>query len=130
EPAPAPPLVMIESWNELQEGAILLATKESGYSYGEALARTLGLPWTTTHTRTINTAISQSSLIGSVNTPDGWLPCADTIVHLQRRTAARWHPLSTRTTTADGSFSFPLREHHATYRVQVPANTRYRQTCA
>jgi hypothetical protein len=41
EPAPAPPVVLIQSWNELQEGAILLPTDHDGYSMGRRSPK----PW-------------------------------------------------------------------------------------
>ena len=41
EPAPAPPLVLIEAWNELGEGSILVPTVDDGTSYGDALAAVL-----------------------------------------------------------------------------------------
>lgn len=44
EPPPAPPLVMIEAWNELLEGSILVPTVGDGTSYGNALALTLAVP--------------------------------------------------------------------------------------
>jgi hypothetical protein len=46
EPAPAPPVVLIQSWNELQEGAILIPTDQDGYGYGKAIAQAVGIPWT------------------------------------------------------------------------------------
>ena len=45
EPAPAPPIVLIQSWNELQEGAILLPTDENGYGYLRAIADAVGVSW-------------------------------------------------------------------------------------
>jgi hypothetical protein len=45
EPAPAPPLVLIQAWNELQEGSYVLPTDEDGYSYGQAVAQAVGVPW-------------------------------------------------------------------------------------
>jgi Glycosyltransferase WbsX len=45
EPAPAPPVVLIEAWNELQEGAYVLPTDEDGYGYGQAIAQAVGIPW-------------------------------------------------------------------------------------
>jgi len=44
EPPPAPPVVMIEAWNELLEGSILAPTVGDGTSYGDALASTLAMP--------------------------------------------------------------------------------------
>jgi hypothetical protein len=44
EPLPAPPLVLITSWNEIGEGNHLLPTVEDGTSYGDALAAMLTAP--------------------------------------------------------------------------------------
>ena len=41
EPAPAPPLVLIEAWNELSEGSYLVPTIGDGTSYGDSLAAML-----------------------------------------------------------------------------------------
>ncbi len=41
EPAPTPPLVLIEAWNELSEGAYLVPTVGDGTSYGDSLAEML-----------------------------------------------------------------------------------------
>jgi glycosyl transferase family WbsX/IPT/TIG domain-containing protein len=41
EPAPTPPLVIIEAWNELSEGAYLVPTVGDGTSYGDALSAML-----------------------------------------------------------------------------------------
>jgi hypothetical protein len=41
EPAPAPPLVLVEAWNELAEGSYLVPTVGDGKAYGEALAHVL-----------------------------------------------------------------------------------------
>ncbi|MBV8489955.1 MAG: SMP-30/gluconolactonase/LRE family protein [Candidatus Eremiobacteraeota bacterium] len=41
EPPPAPPMVLLEAWNELGEGSYLLPTKGSGDSYTQALAEEL-----------------------------------------------------------------------------------------
>jgi hypothetical protein len=41
EPAPVPPMVLIEAWNELAEGSYILQTVGDGTSYGEALAAML-----------------------------------------------------------------------------------------
>jgi hypothetical protein len=38
EPAPTPPLVLIEAWNELGEDSILVPTVGDGTSYGDSLA--------------------------------------------------------------------------------------------
>jgi hypothetical protein len=44
ERAPAPPLVLIEAWNELGEGSYLVPTVGDGTSYGDALAAMLQMP--------------------------------------------------------------------------------------
>jgi hypothetical protein len=41
EPAPAPPLVLIEAWNEFGEGSHVLPTAGDGTTYGDALATML-----------------------------------------------------------------------------------------
>jgi hypothetical protein len=46
EPSPAPPLVMLASWNELQEGAYVVPTDAEGYSYLQAIASAIGVDWT------------------------------------------------------------------------------------
>jgi hypothetical protein len=38
EPAPAPPMVLVEAWNELGEGSYLIPTVGDGSSYGDSLA--------------------------------------------------------------------------------------------
>jgi hypothetical protein len=42
EPAPSPPIVMMEAWNELGEGSFLAPTAGDGTSYGDSLAAMLG----------------------------------------------------------------------------------------
>jgi hypothetical protein len=44
ESAPAPPLVLIEAWNELGEGSFLVPTIGDGQTYGDALAGMLTSP--------------------------------------------------------------------------------------
>jgi Glycosyltransferase WbsX/IPT/TIG domain len=44
EPAPTPPLVMIEAWNEFGEGSHFIPTVGDGTSYGDALAAMLLAP--------------------------------------------------------------------------------------
>jgi len=41
EPAPTPPLVIIEAWNEFGEGSHLIPTAADGTTYGDALAAML-----------------------------------------------------------------------------------------
>jgi IPT/TIG domain len=44
EPAPAPPVILIGTWNELGNGAYLVPTLDDGTSYGDALASVLAGP--------------------------------------------------------------------------------------
>jgi hypothetical protein len=44
EPAPAPPMVIMEAWNELGEGSYIVPTVGEGTSYGDALAGLFGGP--------------------------------------------------------------------------------------
>jgi hypothetical protein len=44
EPAPTPPLVLIEAWNEFGEGSHVIPTAGDGTSYGDALAAMLQMP--------------------------------------------------------------------------------------
>jgi hypothetical protein len=37
-----PPVVLLEAWNELGEGAYVLPTDKDGYSYDQAIARAVG----------------------------------------------------------------------------------------
>src|SRR5262249_47049299 len=69
EPAPAPPVVLIQSWNELQEGAILVPTDQDGYSYGQAIAQAVGIPWTAPPKHTLRVALSSRGTVTS--TPAG-----------------------------------------------------------
>lgn len=69
EPAPAPPVVLIEAWNELGEGATVLPTDESGYSYGQAIAQAVGIPWTPPPKHTLRVIPSAHGTVTS--TPAG-----------------------------------------------------------
>ena len=69
EPAPAAPVVLTQSWNELQEGAILVPTVKDGYSYGQALAQAVGIPWTPPPKHTLRIARSSRGTVTS--TPVG-----------------------------------------------------------
>jgi hypothetical protein len=44
EPVPAPPLVLIEAWNELGEGSSIVPGVADGSSYGDAIAQMLTAP--------------------------------------------------------------------------------------
>jgi hypothetical protein len=41
EPAPVPPLVLVEAWNEIGEGSYVVPTSGDGTSYGDAIAAML-----------------------------------------------------------------------------------------
>lgn len=41
EPSPSPPLVLIQAWNELLQGSILVPTVGDGTSFGDSLAAML-----------------------------------------------------------------------------------------
>src|SRR5438105_15457082 len=69
EPAPAPPVVLIEAWNELGEGAYLVPTDEDGYSYGQAIAQAVGIPWTPPPKHTLRVTPSSRGTVTS--TPAG-----------------------------------------------------------
>jgi hypothetical protein len=44
EPSPAPPIVVMEAWNELGEGSYVIPTVGDGTSYGDSLAAMLAAP--------------------------------------------------------------------------------------
>jgi hypothetical protein len=50
EPSPAPPIVLLEAWNELGEGGFFLPTIGDGTSYGDSLAAMLAVPPTRSRT--------------------------------------------------------------------------------
>lgn len=45
EPAPAPPVVFLTTWNELGEGAYFVPTIGDRFAYGRAIASAVGLTW-------------------------------------------------------------------------------------
>lgn len=53
EPSPAPPIVLMEAWNELGEGSFITPTVGDGTTYGDSLAAMLAAP--PTRSRTILT---------------------------------------------------------------------------
>ena len=69
EPAPAPPVVLIQSWNELQEGAILIPTDESGYGFVRAIADGVGIQWRAPPKRRLR--LTPSKLGRVTSTPAG-----------------------------------------------------------
>jgi len=130
EPAPAPPMVLIEAWNEISEGSWVLPTAGEGYAYGEAVARALGLPWQTTHTRHLTIAsTSGRTLSGLLTVDDGWSPCDATRLNLQRKSSRGWLPVRSTTARPGGGFTTTLPRKLGAYSVVAPRARRYRQTC-
>ena len=72
EPAPAPPLVLVEAWNELGEGGYLLPTDADGYRYGQALAGAFGLAWAPPPRHTLTVRLSGR---GSVRSSPAGIHC-------------------------------------------------------
>jgi hypothetical protein len=130
EPAPAPPVVLVQSWNELQEGAIVVPTEANGYSYGKAIATALGLSWKTVHTRRISVSrIQRGVMQGTLSVDDDWTPCDVARLSVQRKTSRGWLPVRSTTTQPGGSFTVMLPRRRGAYRVVAPRAQRYRQTC-
>ena len=63
EPPPSRPIVMVSAWNELQEGQQLMPTVADGYSYGQALAEAVGLPWTEPTRQTLSITASRHGYV-------------------------------------------------------------------
>jgi hypothetical protein len=74
EPAPAPPVVLVQSWNELGEGAYVLPTDGDGYSYGQALAQAVGISWIPPPKRSLRVSFSH----GSVTSSPAGISCSST----------------------------------------------------
>jgi hypothetical protein len=131
EPAPAPPIVLIEAWNELQEGAYVLPTDQDGYSYGHSIAAALGIPWSTSHARRIAVKLWQRRLIrGTLVVTDDWSPCDDFVsVVLERKSSDGWIPIRSSSTRPGGSFAMRAPLRSGSFRVSVPPAVVYQQTC-
>ena len=130
EPAPAPPVVLIEAWNELQEGAFVLPTKDDDYGYGQAIASALGIPWTGFHARHIVVSrVRPGPVRGELTVDDSWSPCQIARLALERRSSHRWRIVRTTTAKPDGSFAARLPRRRGAYRVAVARTVRYRQSC-
>lgn len=65
EAAPAPPVVLIQSWNELQEGAILVPTDAQRYAYLEALAGAVGVAWMLPPKRSVRVTVPRGASVTS-----------------------------------------------------------------
>jgi hypothetical protein len=65
EPAPAPPLILIQAWNELQEGSYLVPTDGDGYGYLQAVAEAAGMQWAPPPRRTLRVNASNGATVTS-----------------------------------------------------------------
>lgn len=63
------PLVLLESWNEIQEGGYVLPTDEYGFDYGRAIAEALGVSWIDAAKQTLSVTRSGKGVVRS--TPPG-----------------------------------------------------------
>jgi len=75
EPAPVAPVVLIEAWNELQEGAHVVPVDEHGYTYVQAIAEAVGIPWTAPPKHTLRVSPSTR---GSVKSKPAGIACPPT----------------------------------------------------
>jgi hypothetical protein len=66
------PIVLIEAWNEISEGGWVLPTDMDGYSYGQAIAQAVGIPWTPAPKHTLRVAPSTR---GTVTSAPGGISC-------------------------------------------------------
>jgi Glycosyltransferase WbsX len=129
EAPPAKPLVLIEAWNELQEGSFIVPTIGAGYAYGLAVAAALGITWPSTHARSITLSLRGRLGFGSVDVSDGWADCRLARITIWRRAGRAWHRFASVQTALNGGFTFGLAPRHALYRASVGRVTAYGQTC-
>ena len=126
----ARPLVLLESWNELGEGSYVLPTRADGYTYGQALANALGIPWRTFHPRHFVLAkLAKRLVAGALIVDDGWTPCDVDELVIQRRAARAWIAVSRTNTRPGGSFSIRLPKRPGEYRLRAAPTIRYQQRC-
>lgn len=129
-PLSSSPIVLMQSWNELGEGAYVLPTDEDGYTYLQAIADAVRLPWSTVHSRRIVASIGKRGTIaGRLAVDDGWTPCDVERLSLQRQTARGWLTLRAFATKPGGAFSVALPARRGRYRLTAPRTIRYQQTC-
>jgi hypothetical protein len=125
--ASAPPLVLIEAWNELGEGSFVIPTERDRNAYGRALASMLGLPWAPSHARRLVMTSNGTDATGTLSVLDDWTPCDVASVKIERKLRGKWVMARTTTTRPGGAFAISLRSGH--YRARVTRSTRYFQTC-
>jgi hypothetical protein len=126
--ASAPPLVLIEAWNELGEGSFLIPTEQDRYGYGRALASILGVPWTAVHARRITMTLNGIAATGTLTVLDDWTPCDVSVVKIERKLRGKWVLVRATTTRPGGAFAVTLRRGRI-YRARVSHAGRYGQTC-
>jgi hypothetical protein len=124
----APPLVLVEAWNELGEGSFLIPTKQDRYAYGQALASTLGLSWTATHARRVAMRWNGTQATGMLAVLDDWTPCDVGSVKIERKVRTTWVTARTTATRPGGAFVVTL-PPRGVYRARVLRTARYLQTC-
>ena len=123
-----PPLIMADAWTEgIGEGHYLVPTVGTGYTYEQAIATALGLPFNTTHPRKFaSTKITGTQLTGTLTVADHWSPCdVDTVV-VQTASGAK---VATVATKPGGSFTLKV-AGPGSYKVTAAKSTKYQQTCA
>ena len=126
---PAKPLVLIEAWNELQEGSFILPTVGAGYKYSLAVASAVGIQWASAHSRTLTLALQGRVGSGSVTVADGWSDCRLASVVISRRVRQTWQRIASVRSRPDGQFSFALAKRRGVYQASVAHTTTYGQVC-
>jgi streptogramin lyase len=128
----APPIIFMQSWNELFEGAYIVPTIQNGYADEQAIATAVGLPWQTTHPRRfVSAKVAKNKLTGTLAVTDSWSPCVDSqTVVLQRKSGTAWAKVASASTQPGGSFTMKFPTTAGSYRLLAAPSTAYRQTCA
>ena len=126
--ASAPPLVLIEAWNELGEGSFVIPTVQDRYTYGRALASMLGLRWAAGHERRLAMTSNDTEAMGTLTVLDDWTPCDVASVKIERKLRSKWVTARTTTTRPGGAFAVTVRRS-GVYRARVSRGPRYGQTC-
>jgi len=110
EPPGSPPLILLDAWSEVSEGHYVEPTVGTGYTYEQAIATALGLPFQTTHARQFSSLKNSSKQVsGTLVVNDDWSPCVDgQTVLLQRKSNTGYTTAATATTQLRGSFTVNL----------------------